>query len=69
MDKINRDGEKKKTLRLYRCCSSYALDNGLINSSWIMDLRIYGEGKTKIPPGSPAAIGPLPKIQDRQRLY
>ena len=26
------------------------------NSSWIMDLRICGEGRTKIPPGSTATI-------------
>ena len=39
------------------------------NSSWIMGLRIYGEGKTQIPLSSPTKIGPLAKIQDRQGLY
>ena len=37
-----------------------------LNSSWIMSLRIYGEGRTKIPLSSSATIGPLPRIQDRQ---
>ena len=61
MDKIDRDGENK-TQRLYRCCSSYAL--------WkLIGLRIYGEGRTQIPLCSPATIGPLPRIQDRQGLY
>ena len=39
------------------------------NSSWIIDLRIYGERRTQNPLSSPATIGPLPKIQDRQGLY
>ena len=39
-----------------------------LNSSWIMSLRIYGEGKTQIPLSSPATIGPLPRIQDRQSM-
>ena len=30
-----------------------------LNSSWIMGLRIYGEGRTQIPLSSPATIGPL----------
>ena len=29
------------------------------NSTWIMDLSIHGEGRTQIPPSSPATIGPL----------
>ena len=37
--------------------------------SWIMELRIYGEGRTHIPLISPATIGPLAKIHDRQGLY
>ena len=37
-----------------------------LKASWIMGLRIYGEGRTQIPLSSPATIGPLPKIQDRQ---
>ena len=39
------------------------------NSSWIMGLRIYGEGKTQIPLSVPATIDPLPRIQDTQGLY
>ena len=31
-----------------------------LNSSWIMGLRIYGEGRTQIPLSS--SIGPLPRI-------
>ena len=33
-----------------------------LNSSWIMDLRIYGEGRAQIPPSSSATIDPFPKI-------
>ena len=33
-----------------------------LNSSWIMGLRIYGEGRTQIPPSSYAMIDPLTKI-------
>ena len=57
IDKIDRDDENK-TQRLYRCCSNHAL----YKSSWIMSLRIYGEGRTQIPLSSPATIGPLPRI-------
>ena len=39
------------------------------NSSSIMHLRIYGEGKTQILLSSPAATGPLARIQDRRGLY
>ena len=39
------------------------------NSSWIMVLRIYGEGRTQIPPSSLATICTLSRIQDRQGLY
>ena len=61
MDKMDRCGGNK-TQRIYRCCSNYSLtvDNGL---------SIYGEGRTQIPLSSPAMIGPLAKIQDRQGLY
>ena len=38
-------------------------------SSWIMGLRMCGEGRTQIPLSSPAMIGPLARIQDRQGLY
>ena len=34
-----------------------------LNSSWIMGLRIYGEGRTQIPMSSPATIDPLPRTQ------
>ena len=37
-------------------------------SSWIMGLRIYGDGRTQIPLSSPAMIGPLARIQDRQGI-
>ena len=61
IDKMDRHGGNK-TQGLYRCCSNYALivDNGL---------RIYGESRTQIPLSSPAMIGLLAKIQDRQGLY
>ena len=39
------------------------------NSSRIMGLTIYGEGRTQVPPSSPTTIGPLPRIQDSQILY
>ena len=32
-----------------------------LNSSWVIGLRIYGEGRTQIPLSSRATIGPLPK--------
>ena len=37
-------------------------------SSWIMCLRIYGEGRTQMPPSSSATICPSPKISI-DRLY
>ena len=39
------------------------------NSSRIMGLRIYGEGRTQIPLSSPATTCPLAMIQDRQDLF
>ena len=39
------------------------------NSSWIMGSRIYGEVRTRILPSSPATIGPLPRIENRQGRY
>ena len=36
------------------------------NSLWIMGLRSYGERRTQIPLSSPATIGSLARIQDRQ---
>ena len=41
----------------------------IMPSFWIMDLRIYGEGRAQIPLSSPARTGPLARIQDRQGLY
>ena len=38
-------------------------------SSWIMGFRIYGEGTAQIPLSSPATMGPLARIQNRQGLY
>ena len=38
------------------------------NSSWVMGLRIDGEGRTQIPLSSAATIGPFAGIQDRQGL-
>ena len=39
------------------------------NSSRIMGLRIYGEGRTQIPLSSSATTCPLARIQDRQDLF
>ena len=39
-----------------------------LNSSWIMGLRIYGEGRTQIPPSSSAMIGPSPKISKNTKI-
>ena len=61
MDKIGRYGGKK-TQRLYRCCSNYALT---VDNGW----KIYEERKTQIPLISLNMIGPLTSIQDRQGLY
>ena len=59
-DKMDRYGGNKTQI-LYRYCFYYALnvDDGL---------RIYEEGRTQIPLSSPAMIGPLARIQDRQGL-
>ena len=58
MDKMDRDGEIKHkdsidTVPIILCQ----------NSSWIMGLRTYGEGRTQIPLNPPNAIGPLARIQ------
>ena len=37
-------------------------------SSWIMGLRIYGQGRTQILLSLPAMICPLARIQDRQGI-
>ena len=39
-----------------------------LNSSWIMGLRIYGEGGTQINLSSSATIGPLSRISI-DRIY
>ena len=56
MFKMDRDGGNK-TQRLYRCGSNYVCQN----SSWIMDLRIYGKETTKISLSSPTMIDLLPR--------
>ena len=38
------------------------------SSSWIMSLRIYGEGRTHFPLSSPAKTVSFSRIQDRQSL-
>ena len=62
MDKMDRDGENKKFI-----CAVPVMPYQ--NSSWIMGLRIYGEGRNQIPLSSLATIGLLARIQDRQGLY
>ena len=64
MDKIDRDGEKKTQI-LCRCCSNYAL------SKLIVDNGLEDLWRRKNPESlsSPATIGPVPKIQERQSLY
>ena len=64
MDKMDRDGENK-----HNDLTGPAPVMPCQNSSWITSLRIYGEGRTQIPLSSPATIGPLARIQDRQGLY
>ena len=63
MNKIDKDGEKK-TQRLYRCCSSYALSKLIVDNG----LEDLWRGRTQIPLSSPATKDPLPRIQDRQGL-
>ena len=64
MDKMDRDGENK-TQSLIGAAPVVPCQSSL----WITSLKIYGEGRTQIPLSSPATIGPLAKIQDRQGLY
>ena len=64
MDKIDRDGGNKTQI-LYSCCSNYVLSKLIVDNGF----EIYGEGTTQNPLSSPATIGPLPKIHDRQGLY
>ena len=64
MDKIDSDDENK-TRGLYRCCSSYALSKLTVENG-LDDLWRRG---TQIPLSSPAMIGPLLRMQDRQGLH
>ena len=64
MDKMDRAGENK-----HKDFIGAVPVTPWLNSSGIIDLRIYGEGRTQIPLSSPAMIGPLPRIQDRQGLH
>ena len=59
MDKMDRDGKTQDFIDV-------ALIMHCQNSSWIMGLRIYGEGRTQIPLSSAATIGHLARIQDRK---
>ena len=49
VDKMERDSRNKA---LWRCHFNYVLSN----SSWILDWRIYGEGRTQIALSSTATI-------------
>ena len=66
MDKMDRDGENK-TQRLCWCCSSYALSKLIVDNE-LADLW-RRDNTDQIPLSSPATIGPLAKIQDRQGPY
>ena len=68
MNKIDRDGENKTQTLLIDFIGAVPV-MPCLNSPWINGLRIYGEGRIQTPLSSPATIGPLPKIQDRQGLY
>ena len=65
MDKIDRDGENK-TQKLYRCFSNFSQSKFFVDNE-VED--IYGEERIQIPLSSPATIGPLARIQERQGLY
>ena len=64
LDKLDRVGENK-TQRLWRCCSNDALSK-LIMENGFEDLKRRNNPDSS---GSPATIGPLARIQDRQGLY
>ena len=64
MDKIDRDGENKTQI-LYRCCSNYALSKLMVDNG----LEDLWRRENPDSLSSPATIGPLPRIQDRQGLY
>ena len=68
MDKIDRDGENKTQTLLIDFIGAVPV-MPCLNSSWIMGLRIYGEGRIQISLSSPATIGPSRRIWDRQDLY
>ena len=64
MDKMDRDCGNK-TQKFLDVVPTMPCQNLL----WIMDLRIYEEGRTHIPLSSSATTGLLARIQDRQGLY
>ena len=64
MDKIDRNGENKTQI-LYRCCSNYALSKLMVDNG----LEDLWRRENPDSLSSPATIGPLPRIQDRQGLY
>ena len=69
MDKMDRDGEKKKKKQKHKDLIDAVPFMLCQNSSWIMGLRIYEERRTQIPLSSPTTIRPLARIQERQGLY
>ena len=56
MDKMDRHGESKDFI-----CAAPVMPYQ--NSSWVMGLRIYGEGRNQISLSPPATIGLLARIQ------
>ena len=69
MDKLDRMVKIKHTLWVLFVPCENCLFVPCENSFWIMDLRIYEQGRNQILPSSTAPIGPLPRIQDTQGLY
>ena len=65
INKTDRDGENKTKKNFIGAAPVMPRQN----SWWIMGLRIYGEGRTQISLSSPATIGPLARIQNKQGLY
>ena len=74
-EKKNKGNESKIILEDFNCTVVKMDTDGAAPvmpyqiSSWIMAMRIYGEGRTQIPLSSPTTIGTLIRIQDRQGLY
>ena len=64
-DNMGRDGEKKTNKHLIDVFPIIPCQN----SSWIIGLKIYGEGRAQILLGSSATIGPLARIRHRQGLH